>query len=627
MKMVILIGIILFSFELRTEAKNWEIFSARQESVGHSLYNQAKKQIRKLKNALKRERLFNKVDFSRLVRLIKSNDITLVMRILEKYQLKGGTAVDKAVKNLHNRLYALSKKGKVSKLQNNVCPGSGLKQTEFFSTERAFAALKTSGVVITWGDDSFGGDSGSVADKLGCGVVKIFSTGSAFAAIRFDGSVVTWGNIEAGGDSSSVSKQLANGVKEIISAQSAFAAIKTNGSLVVWGDRYRGGKLSIMRESYRQFGGWEEFPLHTSLWDGTRGRVIKVVATDFAFAAILEEKKDPTKKTVFVWGDELFGGDPAVHTVAGILGGIDSRDGQYISSMKMKDISPLLKDGVEDIFSTASAFAALKSDGSVVTWGDRDGGGDSDSVSDQIQNGVEKIFSNESAFAALKSDGSVVAWGHPSKGGDSSLVSAQLQGNIVNIVSNEIGFAAIKSDGSVVIWGDKIYNQKFDPKLGAPDEVVNIVASGRSFAALQKDGSVNNWGEISYYESVFKDALSGDIVAVFANNDVFAALKKNGGVVTWGWEESGGDVPQLISAYWDARDTVYETDNSLTEEQIRSQTVHHLYRIKSGVVKIASTKAAFVALRSNGTIVTWGASGYGADSSGVASLFGENVHQ
>ena len=621
MKIGILIGVILFAFQFQMEAKGWEVLSAREKSVGLSLYKQARGQIRKLKKALKSERLFNKAGFSRLIRLIKSNDISLVMQILDAYQLKGGAAVDKEVKNLRNRLRTLSKKK--TKEQNN-CVGSGFKQIEFFSTERAFAALLPSGLVITWGDNDFGADSDSVSDKLGCGVVKIFSTQSAFAALKHDGSVITWGDNTKGGDSSSVSSKLADGVKEIVATQSAFVAIKKDGSLVSWGNEHHGGKFSIMRESYRQNGEWEAFPLHTSWLDGSRGKVIKVVATDFAFAAILEDKTNPEKKSVFAWGDELFGGDLAIHTVAGILGSEDTRNGQYISSIEMKDISPLLKNGVVDLFSTGSAFAALKSDGSVVAWGTKREGGYLGVASLQTQSGVTKIFSNKTAFAALKSNGSVVTWGHPGNGGNSDSVSTQLQSGIINIVSNEAGFAAIKSDKSVVIWGNSMYNGSFDPKLGAPGGVIQIIASGRSFAALQMNGSVNSWGEIAYYESVFKDALGSNIKAVFANDDVFAALKNDGGVVTWGWAESGGDVHQLINAYWDARDALYESDKSLNEEQIRAQTVHHLYRIKSGVIKIASTKAAFVALKSDGTIVTWGASGYGADSSAVAPLFRKN---
>jgi len=72
-----------------------------------------------------------------------------------------------------------------------------------------------------------------------------------------------------------------------------------------------------------------------------------------------------------------------------------------------------------------NAFAALKNDGSVVTWGGV--GGDSSRVRGQLSNGVTQLYSNQNAFAALKQDGSVVTWGDGSFGGNSIAVATQLQ--------------------------------------------------------------------------------------------------------------------------------------------------------------------------------------------------------
>jgi hypothetical protein len=54
------------------------------------------------------------------------------------------------------------------------------------------------------------------------------------------------------------------------------------------------------------------------------------------------------------------------------------------------------------------AFAALKTNGTVVAWGDHGGSGGS---APSGLNGVQTIYSNDYAFAALKTDGTVVAWG------------------------------------------------------------------------------------------------------------------------------------------------------------------------------------------------------------------------
>ncbi len=69
-------------------------------------------------------------------------------------------------------------------------------------------------------------------------------------------------------------------------------------------------------------------------------------------------------------------------------------------------------------------------------WDDPPSSGYSDDVQADLQN-VAKIQSNYEAFAALKRDGSVVTWGNPTYGGDSRRVQRKLRGD----------FRAIKKSG------------------------------------------------------------------------------------------------------------------------------------------------------------------------------------
>jgi hypothetical protein len=94
-----------------------------------------------------------------------------------------------------------------------------------------------------------------------------------------------------------------------------------------------------------------------------------------------------------------------------------------------------LSGGVTEIFSTSRAFAALKADGSVVTWGSGSSGGDSSAVARDLSGGVTEIFSTATAFAALKEDGSVVTWGSGTAGGDSISVADQLTSGVVGLAS------------------------------------------------------------------------------------------------------------------------------------------------------------------------------------------------
>lgn len=87
--------------------------------------------------------------------------------------------------------------------------------------------------------------------------------------------------------------------------------------------------------------------------------------------------------------------------------------------MGFSKVQAQLAADVQHICATKAAFAALKSDGSVVAWGAGpenwvvglgDCGGDCSKVQDQLAD-VQNIYPTRTAFAALKADGRVVSWG------------------------------------------------------------------------------------------------------------------------------------------------------------------------------------------------------------------------
>ena len=142
------------------------------------------------------------------------------------------------------------------------------------------------------------------------------------------------------------------------------------------------------------------------------------------------------------------------------------------------------------------AFAAVKHDGSVVTWGDAHGGGNSDEVKSEQTGGVDRVVGTEHAFAAVKKDGSVVTWGSESYGGDSDEVRDQLSRGVDRVVGNSRAFAAVKEDGSVVTWGDADHGGNSDSvKDQLTRGVRHVFRNHRAFAALKEDGSVVTWGD------------------------------------------------------------------------------------------------------------------------------------
>ncbi|CAE8711531.1 unnamed protein product, partial [Polarella glacialis] len=153
----------------------------------------------------------------------------------------------------------------------------------------------------------------------------------------------------------------------------------------------------------------------------------------------------------------------------------------------------------QQTFSFGLAFAAIKDDGSVVTWGEADSGGGSSSVADKLQEGVVQVAGNDGAFAAVKDDGSVVTWGAAVYGGDSSSVADKLQEGVVQVAGNGSAFAAIKDDGSVVTWGAADSGGDSSSVADKLQEgVVQVAGNGSAFAAMKEDGSVVTWGKAVY---------------------------------------------------------------------------------------------------------------------------------
>ncbi len=189
----------------------------------------------------------------------------------------------------------------------------------------------------------------------------------------------------------------------------------------------------------------------------------------------------------------------------------------------------------------------------MTSWGSEDSGGDNSAVASQLSSGVSEIFSTKSAFAALKTDGSVVTWGWSSIGGDSGAVASELRSGVSKIFVSSYAFAALKADGSIISWGSNLpggINDALASQLRSG--VSQIAATQYAFAALKTDGSVVTWAVMPYGNygrdsSAVANQLRSEVSQIFATYDAFAALKADGSVVTWGNNLSGGDSSAVAS--------------------------------------------------------------------------------
>ena len=262
------------------------------------------------------------------------------------------------------------------------------------------------------------------------------------------------------------------------------------------------------------------------------------------------------------------------------------------------------------------AFAVIRDNGTVASWGNDITGGQDDTKTDQLTD-VKQIFSGYSAFAALHHDGAISTWGRDGRGGDVTPPGDGWE----SIYSNKRAFSAIHFDGTVFAWGDSDWGGDASTSIVSSQltDVASIQSTARAFAALRQDGSVVAWGDVNYGGSSINN-LTG-VEKLFSNEAAFAAIKADGSIECWGSATAGGDHSppgnDFINVYSNRRafaalradGSVYTWggaagDSSLVADQLTE------------VIDIFSTESGFAALRADRTVVTWGDDG--GDSSGVS---------
>jgi alpha-tubulin suppressor-like RCC1 family protein len=180
--------------------------------------------------------------------------------------------------------------------------------------------------------------------------------------------------------------------------------------------------------------------------------------------------------------------------------------------------------GLTGVTAIAAGFKysmALKSDGTVWTWGDNEYGqlGDGTKTARNIPvkvsglTGVTAIAAGESYCLALKNDGTVRTWGNNSDGqlGDGTktarTIPVQVSGltGVTAIAGGDFHSLALRNDGTVRAWGWNILGQlgngTFTSGSNIPVQVsglngVTAIAAGNfsHSLALRNDGTMWAWG-------------------------------------------------------------------------------------------------------------------------------------
>ena len=232
---------------------------------------------------------------------------------------------------------------------------------------------------------------------------------------------------------------------------------------------------------------------------------------------------------------------------------------------------------------------------------------------------ISAVFNNT---VALKSDGTVVVWGDNSQG--QLTVPTGLTG-VTAIADGIFHIVALKSDGTVVAWGQNAQNQTSIP--AGLTGVTAIAAGGYHTVALKSDGTVVAWGNNSYGESNVPTGLAG-VTAIAAGAYYTVALKSDGTLVAWGDNVQGQitiptgltGVTAIAAGY--QHTVALKSDGTVVAwgDNTQGQTV--VPANLTGVVAVAAGDYHTAALKSDGTVVVWGA---GTTNTGAWPEYGQSI--
>lgn len=212
---------------------------------------------------------------------------------------------------------------------------------------------------------------------------------------------------------------------------------------------------------------------------------------------------------------------------------------------------------------------ALRTDGTVVAWGDMIG---LPFPGPTVLTNVSAIAAGAEHNLALMDDGTVFAWGQNLEG------QLDVPPNLIKAKSIAAGAyhnLAMDLGGQVFAWGSNANGETNVPaNLG---DVVQVSAGYTHNLALRRDGTVVCWGSDASGESTPPLGLSG-VVAVAAGKGFSLALKTNNLIVAWGDNSAGQtNPPNAVPNF----------------------------------VAIAAGGGHGVALRANGAVAAWGAGDLG----------------
>lgn len=536
-------------------------------------------------------------------------------------------------------------------------------------------ALKEDGTVWVWGEAGYGtkADNGFIPAPVKVkelSKIKFIATGEHFfSALKSDGTLWTWGSMFAMASTvgyspvSRVPKQVP-GLKNVIAISGSSdhsIALKSDGSAYVWGqDFYISQKYneysssSIKKYQVNELKNiCKVFATHTACFVMKKDGTVWSWGTN-GYAQLGNNNFDKTGLPAKVQNIDhiVYVSNDYFHTVFTKSDGTlwfcgykldDMTKYEIKEPVKVKDLSNVKQVAASDFIS-----AVLKKDGTVWTWGSGSVG--AHVLTPQRVKGLENVIAiqtGEIFVAALKSDGTVWAWGDNTFGqlGDSTIlaqgspVKVPILEHIAEISSSEEYTLALNKDGTV--WGfgaDQLY--KFDvptkKNISAPQmiqglqNIKQIDAGQRNgyAMALDNDGFLWCWhyyGLVEYAGGTLEREVPKKIEAIKNIKAITnGVILQDDGTL---WKMDSKLKPQKITEinnikaiYKNDYYSIFTVDKNNNVLSVDFQDKTKIEKTKLDYKTLKDIKAR-LALKKDGTVLTWGSNEIGQAGNGDCGYF------
>ena len=289
---------------------------------------------------------------------------------------------------------------------------------------------------------------------------------------------------------------------------------------------------------------------------------------------------------------------------------------------------------------------ALKADGTVWSWGynyyGQLGLGDNSNRYKPTElniNNVVDISAGSNHVLLLTKDGKVYSFGSNSYGqlgrNGNTLVPEEITTleNVTKISAGSYHSMAVTEDGSVYTWGYNGNGQLGNgtstsnavPSKIRLKNIIKIATNNQTSTAIDGDGNLYAWGYNGYGQlgnettsNVYlpRAVLSlSNIVDVAVENNTIIAVDKNGNVLSSGYNGYGNLGNNTKTTRYKFEKVIDHIDTITTGEGDNTTTTEdpkYLTDVKS----IEAGNNYAIAIKNDGTAVTWGYNGYGQSANG-----------